>query len=182
MCANGLTASSATSQTRSGDSPLCTAPVRIARWSRLSEAVRSEPGSMLPLSIAWWMCSAASPAPPSASALHRPSSVGLNTAPAAESARRPKRVRRASASPQDTSGQRELGKPTALEPARQVETSASRRRCRASAGSRSVGRRGWRSSAAGPNRSNLLGKGPKSSRRASADGAVYQPVLGIMPS
>ena len=53
---NGLTASSATSQTRSGARPRCVAPTRIAAWSRFRDADSSDPTSMLPLSTASRIC------------------------------------------------------------------------------------------------------------------------------
>ena len=79
------------------------APVRIACWSRASDAVRSEPASRLPprRSVAMW--SAASPAPPRASASHSSAASASARRPAAGSARRRAPGRRAPAWRPDTS-------------------------------------------------------------------------------
>ena len=93
----GLDASSATSQTRSGASPRCMAPVRIASWSRASEASAASRRR-----AASHRCAALMWSPPRrrrrAPARRRScSSAGFSRARAAGSARRPTPERRAPA-------------------------------------------------------------------------------------
>ena len=90
--------------------------MRIASWSRDSDADSSDPASRLPSSITVRMCSAASPAPPSARSPHRPRSVSVRTATGSgigspASAGTP----RASLAATYLPGQRQTRQPAALE-------------------------------------------------------------------